>query len=84
MVLMRLVLGGKEAAVATNRVKESVMNRRNPCRRCHLGTKDKNNRQCRVCAKRLAYLRKLTIDLEFSAAVVVDHGYPVHLPSKWI
>lgn len=58
------------------------MNRLNPCRQCPRGNQDKNNAQCRTCRKRLAYVRQLTVDLEFSAALAVDHGYPLHLPSR--
>ena len=58
------------------------MRRHNPCLQCRLGKKDKNNSQCRVCNKRVAYLRRLAGDLEFSAAVSVDQGHPLHLPSR--
>jgi hypothetical protein len=58
------------------------MNRRNPCRQCHRGHQDKNNAHCRTCRKRTTYLRRLTADLEFSAALAVDHGYPLHLPAR--
>lgn len=56
------------------------MNRINPCRDCGLKDKDKNNSTCRQCDKRLHYLQRLSCDLEFSAALAVDHGYPLHLP----
>lgn len=58
------------------------MNRLNPCRQCCLGNQDKNNSQCRACEKRMAYVRQLACELEFSAAAVVDNGYPLHLPSR--
>ncbi len=58
------------------------MNRVNPCLQCHRGNKDKNNPQCRDCVKRLSYLRRLSCDLEFSTALAVDHGYPLHLPAR--
>lgn len=58
------------------------MNRLNPCRQCIRGNQDKNNSHCRACDKRLAYLRQLACDLEFSAAMAVDHGYPLHLPTR--
>ena len=63
-------------------LKERIMNRLNPCHQCHRRDKDKNNSQCRVCNKRIAYLRRLACDLEFSASVAVDHGYPLHLPAR--
>jgi len=63
-------------------IKEVAMNRLNPCRQCHGLHKDKNNSQCRVCDKRMAYLRRLACDLEFSAAIPVDNGYPLHLPPR--
>ena len=56
------------------------MNRTNPCQDCRLKDKDKNNITCRKCDKRLNYLEGLACDLEFSAAMAVDHGYPLHLP----
>jgi hypothetical protein len=56
------------------------MERINPCRNCGLKEQDKNNSTCRNCDKRLAYLRGLTRDLEFTASVNVDHWYPLHLP----
>mgnify|MGYP000165093586 FL=1 len=58
------------------------MNRLNPCLQCPRRNKDKNNSQCRVCDKRMAYLRRLSRELEFSAAMAVDHGYPLHLPPR--
>jgi hypothetical protein len=58
------------------------MDRISPCRQCPRGHQDKNNAQCQKCRKRLAYLQRLTRELEFSAAVTVDHGYPLHLPSR--
>jgi uncharacterized paraquat-inducible protein A len=63
-------------------IKETAMNRINPCLQCHRLNKDKNNSQCRVCHKRMAYLRHLTSELEFSAAMAVDHGFPLHLPPR--
>jgi hypothetical protein len=30
----------------------------------------------------MAYLRRLACDLEFSAALAVDNGYPLHLPPR--
>jgi glycosyltransferase involved in cell wall biosynthesis len=63
-------------------IKERIMNRLNPCHQCHRRDKDKNNSQWRVCNKRMAYLRRLACELEFSAAVAVDHGYPLHLPAR--
>jgi hypothetical protein len=30
----------------------------------------------------MAYLRRLACDLEFSAALPVDNGYPLHLPPR--
>jgi hypothetical protein len=30
----------------------------------------------------MAYLRHMTCDLEFSAAMGVEHGYPLHLPPR--
>jgi hypothetical protein len=32
----------------------------------------------------MAYLRRLNRELEFSAAMPVDSGYPLHLPSRRI
>lgn len=58
------------------------MHRMNPCRQCPRGNQDKNNPQCRECDKRLAYLRQLACALEYSAALAVDHGYPLHLPPR--
>ena len=60
------------------------MNRLNPCLQCLRLNKDKNSSRCRVCEKRLAYLRRLNRELEFSAAMSVDNGYPLHLPSRRI
>ena len=57
-----------------------MMDRINPCLDCRLKEKDKNNATCRDCTKRLGYLRSLSQDLEFSASIAVDHGYPLHLP----
>ncbi len=58
------------------------MNRMNPCRQCPRGDRDKNTTQCRVCTKRIAYLRRLACELEYSATLAVDHGYPLHLPAR--
>lgn len=58
------------------------MQRLNPCLQCQRRDQDKNNSQCRVCRKRMAYLRQLACDLEFSASMAVDHGYPLHLPAR--
>jgi hypothetical protein len=58
------------------------MNRMNPCQQCHRRDLDKNATQCRVCRKRIAYLRRLASDLEYSATMAVDHGYPLHLPAR--
>lgn len=63
-------------------MKEPLMNHTNPCLQCQRLEKDKNNSQCRTCEKRIAYLRELARDLEFSAAMAVDFGYPLHLPTR--
>ncbi len=58
------------------------MQRLSPCLQCQRRDQDKNNSQCRVCRKRMAYLRQLACDLEFSASMAVDNGYPLHLPAR--
>lgn len=51
-----------------------------PCLDCSLKEKDKNNKTCRDCKKRLNYVRGLDRALEFTISPREESWYPLNLP----
>lgn len=52
-----------------------------PCLECPFKDKDKNNRACRNCKKRMAYVHGLQKYLEFTASYAGEHTHALRITS---